>query len=115
MHLVCELPDLEELWCIASFGSLPTELPRQRPRTNRNRLRECHLQLAYALVEHDAVQDICVLQWTHHASWLLEMTLYMNVYDVTSFFSEAEILSILTLAQEYASTPRIAADHTLQL
>lgn len=82
LHLVCELPDLEMLECNASFGSLPTELPRRRPRTDRNKLRAC------------TVTPPGTSGWVDA---MLEIALYMSVYDAASFFSEAEVVPILAV------------------
>lgn len=85
-HLVCELPDLEVLECTASFGSLPTELPRRRPRTSRNKLRRC-------LVMHSPDSGAT----PESVYGMLHIALYMSVYNAASFFSEAEIVPILAL------------------
>lgn len=82
-HLVCELPDLEELHCgDASFDALPIELPLRRPRRRCNKLRKVDF-------------------WDHEKEigLLPPLTLYLGVYDVTAFFSEGEIAAILGLLQ----------------
>lgn len=88
LHLACELPDLEVLVCRASFGSLPTELLRRRPRTNRNKLRRCDLDRDLQSTADPPLDSI-------YARGMLNIALYMSVYDATSFFSEAELLPIL--------------------
>lgn len=81
-HMVCELPDLEELRCGAiTFDSFPIELPHRRPRINRNRLRTI---------------NIWDLSGTHLLPGLM---LYLGVYNAMSFFTEGEIAVIFALLQ----------------
>lgn len=82
-HLACELSDLEELCCLGvAFDSLPIELPRRRPRTNCNNLRQVYTSNS-----------------TYAIPPLPALTLYLSVYNATSFFSEGEIAVILALLQ----------------
>lgn len=80
-HLVCELPDLEELDCGPSFDSFPTVFSptRRRPRTDRNKLRHVNIL--------GATDGIPALM------------LYRSVYNAASFFSDNEIAVVLALLQ----------------
>lgn len=90
LHLACELPDLEVLECKARFGSLPTEVWRRRPRTNRNKLRKCKFL---------GLQQTNETAESIYAPGMLHIALYMSVYDVDSFFVEMEVLPILALLE----------------
>lgn len=80
IHLVCELPDLEELHTNAAFDStVSIELPRRRPRTNRTRLK--------------------TVIFSHEAAPFHGLVLYRSVYDEMSFYSEGEIAVVLALLQ----------------
>lgn len=83
-HLVCELPDLE------TSDSLPIELPRRRPRTNCNKLREGRLVL-----DEDDLLEIALTVYDDLLT--IPLTLYLSVYDAMSFFSDGEITIILAL------------------
>lgn len=88
-HLVCELPDLETLTCAElSFDSLPTELPRRRPRSSRNTLRNLD------------VGDLEPYEWA-----LPLFSVYLSVYDMLSFFSETEIAIIVALLRLFPNIP----------
>lgn len=88
-HLVCELPDLETLTCAElSFDALPTELPRRRPRSNRNPLRNLD------------IGDLEPHQWA-----LPLFGVYLSVYDIVSFFSQGEIAVIVALLQLFPNIP----------
>ena len=88
VHLVCELPDLEEFLCDSgttiNTDSLRIELPRRRPRTSRNKLRDLTINV-YEM--DDLLATI--------------LTIYMSVYDTMSFFSDGEITIILALAEPF--------------
>lgn len=89
IHLACELPDLEELSCqyYSKFDSLPTELPRRRPRTARNKLRMVNVWHCIPDVEETPAYALAVC------------TLFLSVYNAASFFSEDEITVIHALLQ----------------
>lgn len=82
-HLVCELPDLEELDCDCdNLDPPPIELPR-RPRTNRNKLSKVRI-------------------WTDEDEFLpvpSTLMLFLSVYAAPSFFSEGELAVVLALLQ----------------
>lgn len=82
-HLVCELPNLEELKCDCDkLDPPPIELPR-RPRTNRNKLSKVRI-------------------WDNEMRLVpvpSALMLFLSVYAAPSFFSEGEFAVLLALLQ----------------
>lgn len=92
--LVSELPDLEELACYQStFESFPTEFPRRRPRTSRNKLKTFDIWDCKPSVEEMPTYSLLVL------------TLYLSVYDAASFFPEGQTDVVLGLVKLLHSLP----------
>lgn len=96
--LVSELPDLEELgFETVVWESLPSVAPRRRPRANRNRLRNV---------------DFIGCKATGSVSpsfAFAAFTLFLNVYEVTSFLSVDILAAVEAILRTVLSTSRICS------
>lgn len=93
--LVSELPDLEGLGLNkAVWQSLPTAIHRRRPRDNRNRLRYV-----------DFI-DCEVAEHTSPSFTFAAFTLFLDVYNLSSFLSPEVLATVEAVLRTVRSTPR---------
>lgn len=99
-HLVCELPDLEEYrFMRVTRESFPTEPPRRRPRSNRNKLSRFEHSTGYDWKLKIEDKSPC----TRAAA---VVHLFPSVHDTSSFFSEGEPRASSPSRRPRANGPR---------